>query len=62
MQYISLCYILLRVYIVEFATVTRVDDQVVYHVFDKSELTALLKRAENMLKEEANKESAGADI
>jgi len=45
----------------EFATIRRVNGLVEYHVFDKSELQALLKRAESMLKEEASKES-GADI
>jgi len=45
----------------EFATVTRSEGLVQYHVFDKSELQSLLKRAEGMLKEEASKES-GADI
>jgi len=44
----------------EFATVTRnVERDVIYHVFTKSELTELLKKAESMLKEEAKKESAG---
>jgi len=44
----------------EFATLTRDDKgHVVYHVLTKEELEALLKRAEDMLKAEAAKESAG---
>jgi hypothetical protein len=43
---------------VEFATISRVDGHVIYHVLTKAELTDLLKRAESMLKEAAEKESA----
>jgi len=44
----------------EMATVTKKDDgTVVYHVLDKQEMEALLKKAEGMLKEEAAKESSG---
>jgi len=44
----------------EFATLTRDDKgQVVYHVLEREELEALLKRADSMLKAEAAKESAG---
>ncbi len=45
----------------EIATLTRVNGEVNYHVLDKNELEALLKRAEVVLKAEAAKESA-ADI
>ena len=45
----------------EIATVTREDGEVRYKVYGREELKELLKRAEGMLKEEANKES-GADI
>jgi 20S proteasome subunit alpha 3 len=45
----------------EIATVTREDGEVRYRVYGRDELKELLKRAEGMLKEEANKES-GADI
>jgi len=44
----------------EFATVTRdAKGQVIYHVLEREELEALLKRADSMLKAEAEKESAG---
>lgn len=45
----------------EFSTVTRNKEtgQIVYHVLTKTELEALIKRAETMLKEEAAKESSG---
>lgn len=47
---------------VEFASVRRVDGKVVYHVYSKAELEALLKRAESMLleqKKKQEKESVG---
>jgi len=40
----------------EFATVTRVDGKVVYHVFSKAELEQLLKDADAMLKEQKKKQ------
>ena len=43
----------------EIATVTREDGEVRYRVYARDELKDLLKRAEGMLKEEANKESGG---
>jgi len=39
----------------EFATVTRRDNKVVYHVFTKTELEELIKESEQILKEEAEK-------
>jgi len=39
----------------EFATVTRRDNKVVYHVFTKAELEELIKESEQILKEEAEK-------
>jgi len=46
----------------EFATITKVDGKVVYHVLTKTELEVLLKKAETMLKAEAAKESATGDV
>ena len=43
----------------EIATVTREEGEVRYRVYARDELKDLLKRAEGMLKEEANKESGG---